>query len=106
MQQIKDLLEKNHLKFIFLSLVFIFLLAVRDYPYFNILLGAKTNAVIIIILSVILFSIKSCVLFKAALFLLFPALVLNLLGFLTSSEEIGELIYLLLVLAIIKRSHD
>ena len=106
MKKIKLFFKGNYFNFIWLFLVLIFLLIIKEYPYFNLIFNDQVIAIIIFILVVLFFSIKAEVLFKLAIFLLLPSLILTLLNFSTASEAIGELIYFLLFLGFIKKLND
>jgi len=93
-------------KLFLIALALLYLIVFKNVPYFNLILQTKVIIGLIFVLITFLFSVKAETLFRAALFLLLPAFLLLLWQKNSPAKLIGELIYLLLILAFIKKFND
>lgn len=111
---IKDLFMKNELvkkykKYILVFLLFIFLTVLSvlsKLPYLNIILSSWEVFLVIWIVGIYLLKIKSWVNYLFAILFLFGALIFMLIGRMDTAEQIGNLIYVLLVVGFIQDMHS
>lgn len=93
-------------KIILISLLVLYLIVFRNFPYFNLVLQAKVIAGLIFFIINIIFPVKAESLLKSAIILLIASLFLIMLHKPYWAELIGELIYLLLILVFFKKLND
>ncbi|PIU02062.1 hypothetical protein COT66_02210 [Candidatus Shapirobacteria bacterium CG09_land_8_20_14_0_10_49_15] len=90
-------------KMILIGLVLIYLIAFKNFPYFNLILQAKVIAGVIFLLAVCLFSVSTRVMIAGCLLLLVFTGSLVLMGKESLAQTVGDMIYFLLLVGVIKK---
>lgn len=102
----KNELVRKHKKYILVFLLFIVLAILSKLPYFNIVLFPWEIFLVTWIVGIYLLRIKGWVNYLFAILLLFGALILMLIGRMDTAEQIGNLIYVLLLIGFIQDTYS
>lgn len=98
-------LIRKYKKYILVLLLFVLLVTLSKLPYLNIVLLPWEIFLVTWIVGIYLLKIKSWVNYLFAILLLFGALILMLIGRMGTAEQIGNLIYVLLLVGFIQDTY-
>ena len=84
------------------SAVFVFLFGLSKAPYVNLFLNTETSLIITIFVSVFILNIEVVYLILLAILLLFPSMCLFILGKPAQAQKVGNIIYALIVLGVLR----
>lgn len=102
----KNELVRKHRRYILVFLLFIVLAILSKLPYFNIVLFPWEIFLVTWIVGIYLLKIKGWVNYLFAILCLFGALILLLIGRTNTAEQIGNLIYILLLVGFIQDTYS
>lgn len=94
-------------KLILIGLALIYLIVFKDFPYFNLILETKIIAGMVLLLAIFLFPVEARLLVTGGLLMLVVAGGLILIGKENWAQPLGDIIYILMIVSVIKQiSHE
>ncbi len=92
----------HRFKIAFILLLYFFLSSVSRLPYLNLFFTSDMISIILLVLSILVFNIKISNIYKIGIFLFIPAFLFYILDRVSLVEFIGNCIYAIFLIGVIK----